>query len=143
MPIRSVAAQVASLKNDYGTSRGANAPASWELAIFTSDPMTGGTEMPTTTGGVANGYARVTVANTDANFPAPDPVTGELVATAIVMPTSLAAYPATGTHWQLFAVGTGDAWDCAAFAATDRVVVTGAGAAPRPVLSIFYNELTE
>lgn len=141
-PIRDLAAQCGSLANDYGTAHGAGSPATFEVAIFHGDPMGAGTELAATTDGMANGYARVTVANTDAVFPAPDPVTGQLTTTPIVFDTATLDWPLVGTHWALIAAGD-VMWDCAAFRRTERVVVNVAGVTPAPVLVVFYNNLTE
>ena len=58
MPIRDQSAQERSLDNDYGATRGPNAPASFQVAFFSDD---GDTEI---TGG---GYARATLDNDDWN----------------------------------------------------------------------------
>lgn len=148
MPIKDVAAQVASLSNDYGATKGPNAPVNLDVEIWVGDPLEAGSyEMPATTDidGVvtANGYASVTVPNDGTTWNAPDPVTGELLSNPITFPTSTAEWPDTGTHWLLRDTATGDAWDCAAFERTQRVNVNEAGVTPKPILSIFYNNLTE
>lgn len=149
MPIKDVAAQAASLANDYGATKGPNAPANFELEIWVGDPMTDDAyEMPNTTDidGVVtpNGYAPLTVANNGTNFPAPDATTGMLTTPPLTgFAASTAEWPDRGTHWLLRDPVTGAAWDCARFARGQRVNITEAGVTPQPVLSIYYNDLTE
>lgn len=149
MPIRDVAAQNASLDNDYGATHGPNAPAVHYLALFSGDPMVdvaegGGVEIASTTdvddgaGGtttVANGYARVAVAN-DATWAAADGGRKETV-DPVQFADALAEWPATVTHFALLDAG-GVMWDCAPLA--DPVDVTGAGPGPAVVPAIFFDD---
>lgn len=152
--IGSIAAQCASLANDYGATHGPNSPASFTVGLLIPDPVNFGAliEMPTTTtlidedtgaeSTVANGYARATVANDGSTFPAPDPTTGELTSVPIEgFPAATAEYPDTATHWALYDATTGDMWDYAEFPQSERITIAEAGVTPRPVLSIFYNDL--
>lgn len=140
MPIRDVAAQNASLNNDYGSTAGANAPTSWQVALFVGDPMDGGTEMPDETelddlSVVPNGYARVTIAQS-AWAAAVD---GEKrTAVPVQFANALAEWPETATHWALFDAADGTTmWDCALL---DRELnVNAAGAGPSVALSVFYD----
>lgn len=147
MPLKSLTAQAASLDNDYGSTRGPNAPASLIFRIFVGDPMGDGVEMPATTDidGVptANGYAPVTVPNDDATWLPADVTDGSKATNPLTFPTSLAPYPEIGTHMQVEDAATGAVWDCVALAATDRVVVAAAGVAPRPIFTVFYNDKAE
>lgn len=143
-----VAAQNASLDNDYGTTHGPNAADSFELALFIGDPLADGTEVesitevdtfdgegaPTGTELVENGYARAAVAHgdfapaVDGEKSTPDPVP---------FPDALAEWPGPATHWQLYDADTGAAWDSGEFA-EDGLDVTGPGAGPLVRLSIYY-----
>lgn len=150
MPIRDVAAQRRSLMNDYGSSHGSNAPASFVVDLLTPDPLSPSDliVMPTTSvvvddvtdaeSTVANGYAPVTVSNNDATFPAPD-AEGILSSAPVSFPTSLAEYPGPAVAWQLTDPATGDVWDWAPFPDSERIDVTDAGTTPAPVLVIFYS----
>lgn len=59
MPLASVEAQNTNLDLMYGTTRGALAPDSHELALFLGHPLLGGVELS------GNGYARATVLPAD------------------------------------------------------------------------------
>src|SRR5690349_21683106 len=93
--IRDTAAQNKSLDNDYGATKGANAPASHALALFAGDPNLDGTELTAT-----GGYARATVANNGTNWPAA--ADGVKVAAAQAFPTSTGPWSDVATHWALF-----------------------------------------
>lgn len=142
MPIRDQAAMERSLDNDYGTTRGSNAPASFEVALFMGDPLTGGVEVTATSdvddgaGGVvavANGYARATLSN-DLWSPAGEGV--KTTTAPVVFPDTLAEYPDTVTHWGLYDPVTAQWWDCAPI--TEDLDVTGAAPGPALFLSVFY-----
>lgn len=89
------AAQNASLDNDYGATKGANAPASHEVALFDGDPSNGGAELTST-----GGYARVTVTNNGTNWPAA--ADGAKTSATVTFPTATAAWSDTATHFVLF-----------------------------------------
>lgn len=150
MPIRDVAAQCASLANDYGANHGPNSPATFHLALLIVDPDNPGEliECPNVTtiyndddteAVVPNGYARAAVPNNGTTFPPPDPETGELT-TAVIddFPVSLAEYPAPIVGWRLMAGNV--AWDEAALPEAERVTVDDPGTHIKLILSIFYNE---
>jgi hypothetical protein len=143
MPIRDVAAQNASLDNDYGATHGPNAPDSHELALFDADPTVDGVELADTTevddgaGGtttVANGYARVTVTN-DATWAAADGGRKETV-DPVQFADAVAAWE-TARYWALIDPVTGYVWDCAPLAAPVDVSVAGPG--PAVVPAIFFD----
>lgn len=137
MPIRDTAAMNASLNNDYGATKGPNAPASHELALFDGDPMIdaldgGGVEVAALD---CPGYARVTLAN-DAGWLA--------AADGMKKRAALAQFPATTgewltpvTHWALIASG-GVVWDCGPL--TEPLEVTGAGDGPEVAVTVFYDD---
>lgn len=147
MPLISIAAQNASLDNDYGATHGANAPAAHQVALFIGDPEVDGIEVPTTTeteaGTVPNGYARVTIDNDGTTWAAASE--GQKSTSApILFPDALAEYPDTVTHFVLYDDADGTtAWDSAPL--LDPLDVTGAGAFDPAVLTIFYttDPLTE
>lgn len=155
MPIRDVAAQVASLRNDYGATHGPHAPASFEVALYLGDPnvsdLGGGVEVPATTvlvdedsgdeTEVANGYARATIANDGTGFPEPDADTGVLTTALVSFPPSLAEYPDTVTHWLLLDADTGVAWDSGELPRDEQITVEGPGVVPGLLLALFYSSV--
>lgn len=102
MPLVSVAAMNASLDNDYGSSSGANSPASFTLHPLDGDPRDDGAEI------VVDGITPPTLANNDTNFPAA--VDGEKVCPAFDIGTPTVAGP-TVRWWLLKDAATGDYWD--------------------------------
>lgn len=146
MPIRDIAAMNANLDNAYGATKGPNSPASLQVALFMGDPMTDGVEVPATTdteaGTVANGYARVVIANDGTTWlPAAD---GEKVTVApVAFPDVLAEWPDSVTHWALFDAADGvTMWDCAPL--VEELEITSAGPSPTASLTVFYsNNLDE
>lgn len=145
MPIRDLAARNASLNNDYGATHGPNSPDSFEVALFTGDPMTDGVEIADTTdteefGVIPNGYARVVIDNDGPTFPpAVDAVKSSI---AIQFPDALAEYPDSVTHWALIdAADSTTMWDCAAL--IEPYEQTTAGPGPNPVLSVFFDDSPE
>lgn len=149
MPIRDVAAQNKSLDNDYGATKGPNAPATHQVALFIGDPMTDGVEVADETevddgmGGtifVPNGYARVSLTNGAAWSAAADGL--KSTAAPVEFPTALAEYPDTVTHWALYdAADSTTMWDCAPL--TEPLDVTSAGDGPAVILSVFYETQLE
>lgn len=150
--IGSLAAQCASLANDYGATHGPNSPASFEVALFIVDDDNGGLiEVPTTTevededtgvvSTVANGYARAPAPNDGTIFPAPDPATGVLTTPPIPgFPASTAEYPGDVVAWALYDAATQAEWDWNYLAKGQEITVTDAGIVPMPVLSIYNND---
>lgn len=128
MPIRDVAAQNASLDNDYGATHGSNSPSSHLLALFAGDPTIAGVELAST-----GGYARVTVAN-DATWAAS--VSGLKTTVApVAFAAATAAWSDTATHWALLD-SVGVMWDCARLSAP--ITVTAAGPVPTVSPEIFF-----
>lgn len=150
MPIRDVAAQNASLNNDYGATKGPNAAPSHLVALFAGDPGNGGVEIADTTevddgaGGttfVANGYARASITNDGTTWAA---AADGLKSTnaPVQFPAALAEYPATITHAALFAPDGVTMWDYSPTA--DPIDVTAAGNGPAVALTVFYaDSITE
>lgn len=142
-----VNAQNRSLDNDYGSTHGPNSPASFTLGLFTGDPLADGEEVTDTTEvdtldadgnvtgteEVANGYARAAVAHSDF-LPAAD---GVKTSDPVGFPDTLAEWPDTVTHWQLFDASTGEAWDSGELV-DGGLEVSGPGSGPTVALSIFY-----
>lgn len=144
MPL-DIAAQVASLKNDYGANKGPNAPASFSVDLYTDNPLAGGVVMPSITDTVdvdgdpttvANGYAAAVVNNDGATFPSPDPVTGVLTSALITWPASNFAYPVEAKYWVLRQGSV--RWDYGEIPRDQWIYVDRAGVVPRLTLSIFY-----
>jgi hypothetical protein len=125
------AAQDASLDNDYGATKGANAPSSHELALFTDDPRLGGVELDAT-----GGYVRVVVTNDGTNWPAASG--GMKVGAFQTFPDSTAAWSDTAKWWVLFDHADGTTrWDAGPL--DDEIDVNAAGAGPVTRPSIYYN----
>lgn len=126
MPIRDIAAQNRSLDNDYGTTRAAAAPGSFEVALFAADPRLGGTELAAT-----NGYARAALSSDD--WPA---ATDGVKRVTVTFPAPTGPW-STVTHWGLYDPAGGAWWDCAPLVAP--LEVTTAGPGPTLALAIFYD----
>lgn len=122
MPILDVAAQNASLDNDYGVNHGPGSPDSHDLALFTDHPAYGGVEV------TGPGYARVTVAAAD--WPDAD---GGAKSVTKTFPDPTDAWT-DGAYWVLFDVST--AWDYAPL--TEPLNVTGPGAGPLVTITIYH-----
>lgn len=147
-----VAAQCASLANDYGATRGPNSAAEFDLELWIGDPNGTGYEVPTSTvlvdentgaeSTVANGYVAPVVANDGTNFPPADPASGVLTTPVFAAPVSTEEYPEAVTHWLLRDRATGNAWDSGALPRDQRITVDAAGVTPRLSLAIFYNPIT-
>lgn len=121
MALGSTTAKNKALDAMYGASASAACPATYYLALFSSDPASGGTEI---SGG---GYARVAVTNNGTNFPA---ASGGVKSTgaAISFPTSSAAWSATATHFAFMSANVaGDMYDTGSL--TSSVTVSGANTA--------------
>lgn len=143
-----LAAQNASLDNDYGTTHGPNSPASFLLALFVGDPLAGGVEVSnlsevdvldddgniTGTEIVSNGYARAAVAHADF-APADEGI--KATTNPVAFANALAEWPDTVTHWQLYATDGTTAWDSGAIA-DPLLDITAEGPGPTVALSIFY-----
>jgi hypothetical protein len=121
MPIISTEAMNASLANDYGPTRGAQAADNLELGILTGDPRFGGVEFDS-----AGGYTRLPVdQDTDWATPADGKITALLQFPDSTDAWTVAGDVAQGTWWQLYDADTGDAWDGDAL--DEAIVVTDAG----------------
>lgn len=102
MPIRDDAAANASLDNDYGSTKGPNAPAAHELTLFNGDPSAGGSEV--------TDAPRVTVANDGTNWPTAAS-NRQKVGIAHTF-GGTATYALEGTHWALIDAADGTTmWD--------------------------------
>lgn len=128
------AAQNKSLDNDYGSTKGANAPAAHEVALFDGDPTQGGTELTSD-----GGYARVTLTNNGTNWPAAS--SGAKTSATVTFPTSTDAWSDTATWFVLYDhADSVTAWDAGLVA---EISVDAAGETPRTTLTIYYsNEAT-
>lgn len=105
MTLLDPAAQSASLDNDYGATKGPNAPASLQVALFTDDPLLGGTELA-----AVGGYARAVVPNDGTTWPAAASA-GSKSSAVISFGTSSAAWSDTASWFVLFDAATGTRWD--------------------------------
>lgn len=128
MPIRDIAAQNRSLDNDYGTTRGPNAPSSFQVALFESNPALGGIEI------TGPGYARVTLSSN--SFAAA--VDGVKTA-QVTFPDATGAWT-QATYWGLYDPVGAMWWDCAPLATT--LTVSGASSGPVVNLAVYYDNLT-
>lgn len=122
------AAQNKSLDNDYGATRGSNAPASHQLALFAGDPSLDGVELAS-----AGGYARVTIANNGTSWPAA--AAGQKTGPGVTFPTSTGAWSDVATHWVLIG-SDGNRWDSGALA--EEIDITAAGVTKKVTPTIYY-----
>lgn len=139
MPIRDEAAMNASLNNDYGATKGPNAPASHQFALYVGDPQIdlvngGGYEINNVN---CPGYARVTMLNDGTTWA---PASGGLKQTVagITLPAPTGEWVDEPTHWGLIAAGE-VVWDTGPF--TEPMQITGSsteGIVVRPV--VFYSD---
>lgn len=127
MPIRDIVAQNRSLDNDYGTTRGPNAPDDFEVALFDINPASGGVEI------TGPGYARAAL-DSDDWLPADEGVKRVTVA----FPDSTDTW-SQATYWGLYDPVVGLWWDCAPLVLP--LNVTGAGTGPTVALSVFYDTI--
>lgn len=130
MPMRDEAARNASLDNDYGTTRGPNAPsAGHDLALFDGDPMTTGVEV------AGGGYARTRVPHSKWL-----PATGGMKRTdgPVVFPAVTGEWDGVVTHLGLFWAGTEVLADTVPLA--EPVAVLDPGPGPEVNVSIYYND---
>lgn len=134
MALVSLDAQNASLANDYGPTKGPNAPASLQVALFDGDPLTGGVELAPD-----GGYVRVTVPNDGSTWPtAPDG--GAVTSVALSWGPSTDAWSAVATHFVLFDDADGaTAWD-SGLLADGGVSVDSAGVTSAAACTVYYNQ---
>lgn len=147
-----VAAQNASLDNDYGSTKGPNAAAAHEVALFIGHPDNGGVEVSDLTevddglGGTtfeANGYGRPVITNDASWLPASEGV--KLSAVPLQWPdvTSDEGYGGQlPTHFVLIdAADHTTKWDIVPLVNPEDVTEAGPGPAIR--LAVFYGDSTE
>lgn len=131
MTLYSVAAQNASLDNDYGATKGPNAAAAHEVALFTNDPDLGGVELD-----AIGGYARVVWTNNGTNWPAASG--GQKTSAPLAFPDATDAWSDTAKWYVLYdAADSTTQWDGAPL--SDEISITAAEAGPIAELTIYYN----
>jgi hypothetical protein len=135
MALVSIPAQNASLDNDYGATKGPNAAAAHEVALYAGDPLTGGVELDS-----AGGYARPVVSNDGTTWAAADG--GAKTSAVVTWDVSTAEWtsagdPAVADYFLLIDSATGDFWDSGLL--SDPISVDAAGATPSAVLTVFYD----
>lgn len=144
MPIRDQGAMERSLDNDYGPTRGPNAPDMLRIHLFSGDPTGDGIEVPDTSevddgvGGtttVPNGYAPALMSNDDW-----DPSTGGIKYSSPdpVFPAPTEEWNVTVTHWAAEDPDTGLWWDSAPL--TAPLDITGPGTPIAVKLAVFYDD---
>jgi hypothetical protein len=132
MTLLDPAAQSASLDNDYGATKGPNAPASLEVALFTDDPLLGGVELAAT-----GGYARVVVPNDGTTWPAAASG-GSKTSAQVSFGTSTDAWSDVAAWFVLFDHADGvTRWDAQEL--TDEIVVTAAGTPASVQMTVYYD----
>lgn len=90
-------ARLASLDACYGVNRSTAWPASFNLRLYSANPVSGGAELAAT-----GGYAPLAVANSGTNFGAATVVGGAATkanAVALSMPASTGAWAAAAAYW--------------------------------------------
>lgn len=123
-----VAAQNAGLKAWFGSSHGSTAPSSFKLALFTTHPLLGGTELTAT-----GGYARQTLVNNSTNFP--DPVAGVLTMAPITWPDPSGAWSDTVQAFVLIDAADGTTrWFAGLLLQEIDVLAAGPGFVITPVI---------
>lgn len=130
--IRDTAAQNKSLDNDYGATKGANAPASHTFHLFAGDPR-----IPEADGGgveLTTGYTPPTITNNGTSWPAA--ANGEKVGASVSV-TSTAALADTATHWALKG-SDGLWWDTGELDSEWVIDAAGVTKIGRPI--IFYGD---
>lgn len=129
MPIRDIAAMNKSLDNDYGTTDGPNAPATWLLCLWVGDPTDDDSFEQN-----GPGYERATIIPADWAA-ALDGFKTLSQAAEVGIPTD--EWTDDSTHWALLD-GNDDTimWDYAPL--TDPLEVTSAGGSPVAVLPVIY-----
>lgn len=135
MGLLTTPAQNASLDNDYGATKGPNAAAAHELALYAGDPAAGGVELDS-----AGGYARPLVTNNGTNWAAAagGAKTSAILAFAVSTGEwTVAASPAVATHFLLIDSTTGDFWDSGLLA--PPISVDAAGETPHAQLTVYYD----
>lgn len=131
MALIDTAAQNASLDNDYGASTGPNAAAAHQLALFTDDPRTGGTELTST-----GGYARVVVTNDGTNWAAA--AGGSKTSAPQMFAASTDAWSDTATWFVLYDDADGTtAWDAGPL--DSEIAVDTSSTEVETTLTIYYN----
>lgn len=134
MPIRDVAAMNASLDNDYGTTRGANAADAHEVALFVGDPIDDGVELDPTDN---PGYARP-VADSD-DWPA---AAGGAKTQLVQYADATDEWLDSPTHWALIDHSDHTTmWDCAPL--REPLLVTSAGDGPQVAVIVFYADVLD
>lgn len=118
MALVDTAAKTVDLQGVYGTSRGANAPATMYLAIFADSAFA--TEL-TGTGGIP----RVPISNVDAQFTTTSGVTTNV--NAITSSASTGAWGSTGTYACLMSTSSGAGVKYDGGALGSSVTVSAAG----------------
>lgn len=137
MGLLSIAAQNASLANDYGANTGPNAATAHEVAFYAGDPENGGVELDS-----AGGYARPLLTNDGTNWAAP--AGGAVSSGTVDLPTSTdewtaGGFPAVADYFLLIDSITGDFWDSGLLA--DPISVDAAGETPHAQLTVYYENL--
>jgi hypothetical protein len=128
VPIRDQAAMNRSLDNDYGSTRGPNSPAAFEVALFSGDPTLGGVEI------AGSGYARGALNNATGWLAAADGLKATVA--PVAFPATTAAW-STVTHWGLYDAVSATWWEYARL--VEPLEVTTAGPGPTVALAIFYD----
>jgi hypothetical protein len=114
----SVTAQNEDLDACYGSGHASNWPATVTMRLYSANPMSGGTELPST-----GGYAAVSLTNNSTTFP--NASGGQKSnGVAVNFPSSSAAWGAVATFWW-FTDGSGNLLDGGPLSAP--VVVSAAG----------------
>ena len=128
--IRDVAAQNASLDNDYGATHGPHSPSAHELALFNGDPTATAVELA-----ADGGYARVSLPNDGTSWPGAD---GGATSVTADFPFSTGAWSDTATWWALYADDGTTMWDCGPL--EQEISVDQAGEGITVTVTVYYNQ---
>jgi hypothetical protein len=131
MTLLDTAAQDISLDNDYGATKGSTAPASLEVALFTGNPLLGGTELTS-----AGGYVRPVVANDGTTWPTAASGGAKTMA-PVTFPAPTGAYSDTATWFVLIDhADSTTRWDGQEL--SEEIDITAAGPAFQIQPKVYY-----
>lgn len=132
-----VAAQNASLDNDYGATKGPNAATAHQFALYAGDPQLNGVELD-----AAGGYARVVIPNDGTSWP-DAAANGAKTAAPVTLPAATGEWtvggaPAVATHFVLIDNADGvTGWDSGRLDSPISVDVAGVTGSASP--TVYYN----
>lgn len=132
MPLRNIGAMNQVLGLCFGTTRGSGAPDSFQVGLFSGDPIDNDIDLVELTDADCPGYARASLDSDDFDAPADG-----AIAASVTFPDTDGEWSRAATHWGLFDPVTSFWWDCNELA--EPLEVTGAGDGPLVVVTVQYD----